>query len=784
MYYKKLIDDLLHELSYRSTEGYPILSKKEHQSIISEILTEWGDFGAKEIIMNFLTEGPKIQEADDTGYTHIGAGVYVRSGDVGPDGTAKAGAQKYSQDESGRFSPISEDDYETMKSTQGAEGEDAAAVQNAQTAAQAGGGEAGAEGEAGGEVAQEPEPGSSLKDPSYQDLVKKEKETQEKIAAEKNGKTDKTKESSPSEEEFNKSFDTSISELREKRRKGIAGAGGAVASFGESLYSDNVSSFNFSQFSKENEKEINTEVENIKKKKLNAEQKLVLKNMGYSISPPDEDGLKYLGARKVYFNQQLEAAKKDEDHVFHKDPGFNKEEKPFETWCNAAFDGALSTRQLLENGNEIDTEQPYTCVQSEKNSVDKQVMAELERRRDESKTDEERKHYEREIYFFKKSGEYHDTYIVGKNSKGQMTVVSVTNKAASDLKDPHNNTTPAERLKVLKSKYDKETQETVIGVIEEGITKVTTVTQTTRKNTANIDVDDDFVKLARLAGPKYFKEIDKRGLNRKKTKKGDPVRGAEFGHFLDNENVSVQQWESMGDLEKMKLVQKYNEFNDSAYDPFSKIFIKVGEVNTGGHNQLLKVRQEAEKQGINLNAINIQEAGDIKRNEQSAVKETHENVVNTIYDSDKQSGYPKKDANGNVVENGPAAKAYIDTVLDALHFTSYIDFDDKDDDKLIAQMGIRGAKPSDIRKCLSDLTGYGDIPPGTREGLKEYLRNTSTIDAETGAIVIKSKKNGQETQLAQDSWRTAGTSQKVASSFGTDMQNCVASNVDKRRSSK
>lgn len=189
MYYKKLIEDLLQELSYRSKEGYPILSKKEHQSIISEILTEWGDFGAKEIIMEFLTEGPKIKEADETdqSYTHIGAGIYVRSGDVGNDGKAKPGAQKYQQDDSGRFSPVSEDDYEAIKSTQGAEGEDAAAVQNAQTAAQAGGGEAAAEGE-GGQATQEPETGSSLKDASYQDVVKKEKETQKKIEAEKTKK--------------------------------------------------------------------------------------------------------------------------------------------------------------------------------------------------------------------------------------------------------------------------------------------------------------------------------------------------------------------------------------------------------------------------------------------------------------------------------------------------------------------------------------------------------------------------------------------------------------------
>lgn len=189
MYYKKLIEDLLQELSYRSKEGYPILSKKEHQSIISEILTEWGDFGAKEIIMEFLTDGTQLKEADETdqSYTHIGAGIYVRSGDVGNDGKAKPGAQKYKQDESGRFSPVSEDDYEAIKSTQGAEGEDAAAVQNAQTAAQAGGGETGVEGE-GGQATQEPEPGSSLKDPSYQDVVKKEQEVQKQIAAEKTKK--------------------------------------------------------------------------------------------------------------------------------------------------------------------------------------------------------------------------------------------------------------------------------------------------------------------------------------------------------------------------------------------------------------------------------------------------------------------------------------------------------------------------------------------------------------------------------------------------------------------
>ena len=55
-------------------------------------------------------------------------------------------------------------------------------------------------------------------------------------------------------------------------------------------------------------------------------------------------------------------------------------------------------------------------------------------------------------------------------------------------------------------------------------------------------------------------------------------------------------------------------------------------------------------------------------------------------------------------------------------------------------MGIRGAKPSDVRKCLGDLSGYGDIPPGNREGLKEYLRNTSTVDRRYWSLLSLNRK--------------------------------------------
>lgn len=54
MKHTQLIDELLQELSYRV--GIVDIYNKEQQSIISEILTEWGEFEAKQKIFKFLNE--------------------------------------------------------------------------------------------------------------------------------------------------------------------------------------------------------------------------------------------------------------------------------------------------------------------------------------------------------------------------------------------------------------------------------------------------------------------------------------------------------------------------------------------------------------------------------------------------------------------------------------------------------------------------------------------------------------------------------------------------------
>ena len=123
MNYIKLIDKLVHELSFRV--GIPNVKDKEQQSIMSEILSEWGNLDEKKIIMEFLTNEADSKKKFD-GYTHIGAGSYVKDSQVDNDGKAKAGAQKYKSDGKS-LTAMSDDEYDKIKGNQGEKGKEAAA---------------------------------------------------------------------------------------------------------------------------------------------------------------------------------------------------------------------------------------------------------------------------------------------------------------------------------------------------------------------------------------------------------------------------------------------------------------------------------------------------------------------------------------------------------------------------------------------------------------------------------------------------------------------------------
>ncbi|MBQ23246.1 MAG: hypothetical protein CMD32_07590 [Flavobacteriales bacterium] len=104
MDYTQLIDKLLRELNTRV--GIVNIYDKDQQSMMSEILTEWNEFEAKQTIFEFLTNEDDEKSAEDEKYKNTGGSGYVKAGDydkwkANPD----ADIDKFTKTPSGKYIP-------------------------------------------------------------------------------------------------------------------------------------------------------------------------------------------------------------------------------------------------------------------------------------------------------------------------------------------------------------------------------------------------------------------------------------------------------------------------------------------------------------------------------------------------------------------------------------------------------------------------------------------------------------------------------------------------------
>ena len=541
------------------------------------------------------------------------------------------------------------------------------------------------------------------------------------------------------------------SDIENKRDKGISGAGGAIASQGEARYCNAMNNYNNDNFKKENRELIDNRKEEFKNKKLKVKEQNDLKALGLE----GDDGLEYLATREVYADKELERIKKDEDSVFYKKgkEGFNGKDEPYKEWMRAAYDGTLSTRKILEEDTDLDTSKPNTTMQSE-TEIDDKVEEEIQKKLDES-SGEDKEYYEKELKSFQKFRKYHDTYTVGQDKNGRLHIVSISNKKGSDLRDPQNNTTPKKRFELIKDNYGNDVADTVTNSLNEGIERVSDTKQSAVNRGSKLEVTDSISDICEL--PKMQKYMDKLNGNKK---------------FIEFVEKSGKKLDDLSTKEKLKLMQEHakeliQDGKKPAYEPYGKIWTKIGEYS---RTQTFK----DENPNINFDDDSVNTSIEIKQDEKGAVNSAHKQVVTEISEADREKGFPKDG------KNGPHIQGYISTVMSAMHFDSYIDGGDK---KMIIQMGIRGAQPKDIRKCLAEQSNFdGDIESTDgRDKLKQHLKEKCQIDSESGAIYVESPDGKKE--IAEDTWRTAGTSQKVASHFGSGMRDCIKETVDERRKS-
>lgn len=556
----------------------------------------------------------------------------------------------------------------------------------------------------------------------------------------------------------------SSDEVNALRDKGIAGAGGAVPSYGEARLTSLANEFQgegYSKWQSDNKEAIDAEKKNIaaNAKGYANRVKEVSKQLGVST----ENAVEYLAERKVFGDLELERLKSNPESLWYKggNKGFGENEEAFRLWANADFDGAHATLYEAKTGSNIDATKPFHVIQSnpKEGGADAAIYSHLQDKLEEAKESgnaDDIKHYENEIRAFDKLG-FNDTMVIGKDKNDRTTVLHITNKKQNDLEDMWANTTPEYMLNTIKKSFGPEVSETVIKIADEGISKCADGKQATNRAFASMKIDDSFVKFTEIPEMKPY--MDKLKEN-KAFQKYAETNGLDLQKATNAEVLSATQQYIKSEEAKGKSV---------GYSTFGKVLTKVGEFA-----QVTKIKQKY--LNIDFNSESVALAVKNKNDEKDLVGAVHNDIVKGIGEADKSKGFPDKDGN-----NGPHTEAYIATVVHSMHFDLMVENFDKN---LSAVTGIRGSRPADFRGCLSELSGFeGEIDsPEGRAQLNKHLLKKCKINATTGFIEITSP-NGT-VSLAEDSWRTSGESKKVEKKLGKGLRQCVASKVDSRKNTK
>ena len=297
-----------------------------------------------------------------------------------------------------------------------------------------------------------------------------------------------------------------------RRAKGEAGAGGPVASQGESVFVEGANKLpsynNLKPVSKQEKDQIkNRTTKTGKPNYPNAEEIEMCETLG--LNPVSDGALEYLTRRERYSRQKLEEIKKDPDSVFYKPgkTGFNGSEDAYLAWMRADFDGAMALKDDIDKNSNIDTSKPHTVLQSDDTPEghDQAIKDHLRKKYEETGDP----HYKRQLKLMDKI-KFHDTFAIGQDSEGRTQIYHISNKKATDISDPHNNTTPANRIKVIQEAgFGPQVAIRVGQALNNGLDAVSDVKQATVKSSQKVPIDNDLVKVCQMPKMKtYMDQLD------------------------------------------------------------------------------------------------------------------------------------------------------------------------------------------------------------------------------------------------------------------------------------
>ena len=394
-------------------------------------------------------------------------------------------------------------------------------------------------------------------------------------------------------------------------------------------------------------------------------------------------------------------------------------------------------------------------------------------------------YYQRELESWEKFRGYHDTYLVYTNKDGNLAVYHISNKKSDDLLDPQHNTTPEKRIRT----YDESAREANLSPEQAKI--VGDAQQVAVSAVQNIDA------IAVAA----YNELDAESvpliasLASRLPRKSQTDVSRDYFESLKNDRIMKKHFKSNGinpdDLSDediivtaMELVEQSGGKLETFSGNFSKFVIKLGQLSRSVYDKAEagKSPEEISKMfnGIYtpeeiteiLNDPEMKMLADVKTKHAAGLEGVHQGFIDALHKADGT------DAN-HTGDNGPAVETYVRGTLKALHIDTYIT---NYDNKVQIEMGGVGVVPSDVRGCMGRLSGFKgstDTPAG-RQNLIDHLAKSVKLDSGSDAVYLVGEDGKTRTYLATDTWRQAGSGQKIATGFGADLRKCLKSSVAKR----
>jgi len=596
-----------------------------------------------------------------------------------------------------------------------------------------------------------------------------------------------------------------------------AGAGGMVASTGESIYvgisSDLIHGTSEVKNSSLYQKSLQAIEKNTQKildsqkgrefKQLAVELEAIAISQKLDLKNPDD--LK--AAIQIYNEREAFVTAYDAEFKktnVGKDSKFKTEESRT-SWIRAAYMGSIS---LIKNGPANWNRERGNGTVMKANSVTDGATEELlNNKLKNAKTPEEKAHYERELKMWNKFKGYHDTYLVYTNDKGHVEVFNISNKKSRDLNDPQNNTTPAKRLKNYMEEAKKR------GIKPEVVTKLAKAEQKAQKGAEDMnaiamagydeinkndtkslayigqrlpgrgnikskeDASDEY--LTALSGDKYIKEKIKQAVLKKNPNATKEQILKAQNNITPEQTVqyALEVWNDPN-IDKSKLPGNYSKFilkigtlSQSIYEKSKTMTPKEISQSMGGvytPKDIENILNTKTSLGKTMAALR-----EVKERHAAGLNGVHVGFMNDLHKADGTKP-------GHTGPNGPAIQTYVAGTLSSLHIDTYVE---NYDDKVLVEMGGVGVTPRDMRSCMASLSGYTGKTdtPEERNALKEHLIKSVKVDASSGAVYLVGN-NGNNVRIASDTWRQAGANtKKVATAYGPELQNCLKKSVKNRK---